>query len=1031
MLHLIGDVRISQQSLSATAEEAILWVDVPQALSDAGSTHKVITYLEGNVVVDVGAAAQPHASTQQASNQIRDERWLGRFYTTATVDIDQVAQPLGNEPPPEIYQRAQTALAEGVDRSVLPAAFVEPTALPAPVNLQTNSQINQPMLVSPQTGQIQQLPQPTSPQPRPTFSQPQPLQVPQQPLAQPVNSSTGISTGDPFQDNQRASPTGSSSSPISFQIYGRDKTPPNASSVLNEQNPNERISTLVGGVRIEIDSPELASATPFQGDTDRKLYIIADSLVQWSTTLPDGSDRNQFYLEGNVIFAKGTRKIFAERMFYDVEAQRGTILNAELTTTVPQYRGSVRMKADVIQQLDENNLQAYRSAVTSSQIGVPRYWLQSQNVAIERKQSVLLDPETSAPVVDPQTGQFVPQDEYFLDSQQNRVYVAGVPVFGWPRLRSSLSDPTLYLDRLGVNNDRIFGFQLTSGWNMYQLLGLERPPAGTRWIGLLDYLSDRGIGIGSEFDYRRNSLFGIPGQVRGDYQSWFIQDDGLDFLGADRRDLIPEEDNRGRISARHRHDFSPGYALRAELGYISDRNFLEQYYEREWDTQKDATTGFWLERNFGTVSNNVTGDLQVNDFFAQTSGLKLDQFILGQPVFNNRAIWHSHSHAGYVRLRQADAPTTAVELAKFDPLAWEADVDGFRAGTRNELDFPMQVGPVKVIPYLLGDATYWQEDLTGNDLTRVYGQTGVRASLPMWRVDPSVQSTLWNVNGLAHKVNFEFDAFYADASQDLDELPLYDPLDDDAQEHFRRRFAFDTFGIGPGGDVPLRYDERYFALRSGMQSNVTAPSAEIADDLAAVKFGVRQRWQTKRGVPGRERIVDWITLDAQTMLFPDADRDNFGADLGMFDYDFRWHVGDRFSLVSDGYFDFFSQGLRTASFGGTVERPEIGNLYLGYRMIEGPISSNILSAALTYRMSDKWGVKAGGQVDFGETGSIGQNLSFVYIGESFLWQLGLNYDVSRDNLGFRFGFEPRFGAKPRLFRPGGVPIPPASSRWLE
>ena len=28
----------------------------------------------------------------------------------------------------------------------------------------------------------------------------------------------------------------------------------------------------------------------------------------------------------------------------------------------------------------------------------------------------------------------------------------------------------------------------------------------------------------------------------------------------------------------------------------------------------------------------------------------------------------------------------------------------------------------------------------------------------------------------------------------------------------------------------------------------------------------------------------------------------------MFDYDFNWHVGDRFTLVSDGFFDFFSQG---------------------------------------------------------------------------------------------------------------------------
>lgn len=382
-------------------------------------------------------------------------------------------------------------------------------------------------------------------------------------------------------------------------------------------------------------------------------------------------------------------------------------------------------------------------------------------------------------------------------------------------------------------------------------------------------------------------------------------------------------------------------------------------------------------------------------------------------------------------MRAADAPLDPTELATFRPLAWEADVDGFKVATRNELDFPTQVGPVKVVPYVLGDATYWQEALDGNDLSRIYGQTGIRASLPMWRVDPSIQSVLWNVNGLAHKVTFEMDASYSASSQDLDELALYDPLDDDSQEAFRRRFASTTFGVPPGGFVPLRYDERYFAFRSGMQGNVAAASSEIADDLAAIKFGIQQRWQTKRGMPGRERITDWITLDLQTILFPNADRDNFGADFGMFDYDFRWFIGDRFSLVSDGYFDFFSQGLRTASFGTIVSRPEVGNVFVGFRTIEGPISSNILSGALSYRMSDKWGIKAGGQVDFGATGTIGESVNLIYIGESFLWQFGFNYEVSRNNLGFNFGFEPRFGRGSRLFRPGGVAISPAGSRWLE
>jgi len=212
---------------------------------------------------------------------------------------------------------------------------------------------------------------------------------------------------------------------------------------------------------------------------------------------------------------------------------------------------------------------------------------------------------------------------------------------------------------------------------------------------------------------------------------------------------------------------------------------------------------------------------------------------------------------------------------------------------------------------------------------------------------------------------------------------------------------------------------------------VTSPSAEIADDLAVIQVGARQRWQTRRGGPGRERVIDWITLDSKISFFPNADRDNFGSGAGLFDYDFRWHLGDRVTLLSDGFVDFFDDGLKTFSVGAYAERPEVGSVFVGFRSIEGPVSSNILSASTVYRLSDTWGIKAGAQVDFGETGTIGNRLGVVYIGESFLWEVGFNFDASRDNFGVRFGFEPRFVGGGRIFRPGGAAIPPASSRWLE
>lgn len=995
VLHLADGVAISQGPLQLSANEAIVWVQLPDNVApQEESLYKVIVFLDGDIEVAIPVVG-PQQET--STDRIVDQSWLGRLFTAGNVDVGRSVTELSG-PRPALFAKADQALREGWSSAVRPAQFSDGTGTTTVIN--------------PQTGQLMQV----APEPAggPTAAPPASVLAPNQ-----------------FGPGPPAAAAGSGNAglrPARVEFSARDALVDlNARIETNPANPDERVFIATGGVRVTVDSPDIANMGAFQGDTEREITILADQVVAWQTSSYDGAERWEIYLEGNVVFSKGRRVIYAERMYYDANNQQGTILTAEVLTPAIDYDGLVRLKADVVQQVDENNLQAYGAAFTTSSIGVPRYWVQSDSMLLTRREVPAVDPDTNLIQVDPATGLAATEDEYFVDSRANRVYLSNVPVFFWPRYRANLEDPGLYLEQLAISNDNIFGNQILTGWDTFRVLGL-RPPEGVKTIGQLDYLSERGTGFGSETTYQRDVLFGVPGQISGFYKTWFIRDKGLDFLGRGRGNLIPEEKNRGRVLLNHRHQFNNGWLLRGEIGWLSDRNFQEQYYEREWDTYKDATTGVWLQRNVGTQSFNLIADYQINDFFTQTSWLpRLDHFVIGQPLWGDRLLWHGHSQIGYGEIGVATEPLNPSQAAVFEILPWEANVNGLRAGTRQEIDFPTQIGPTKLVPYVLGDATYWQEDLNGDDLFRGYGQAGIRASLPFWRVDPTVQSTLWNVNGLAHKISFDVDAFYADSNEGFDQLAFYDPMDDDSQEDFRRRFAFYDFG----GTTPLRFDPRYYAFRGGMQSWVTAPVSEIANDLSVVKFGARQRWQTKRGAPGNERIIDWITLDVESAYFPNASRDNFNSDFGMLDYDFRWHVGDRFTLVSDGYFDFFSQGLRTASFGAHFGRPGNGNLFLGYRSIEGPISSNIVTASMVYRMSEKWGVKGLSQVDFGEAGSIGQSLSMVYIGESFLWQFGVFADFARENFGFRFGVEPRFLKRSRIFNPGGLAIGPAGARWLE
>jgi hypothetical protein len=167
------------------------------------------------------------------------------------------------------------------------------------------------------------------------------------------------------------------------------------------------------------------------------------------------------------------------------------------------------------------------------------------------------------------------------------------------------------------------------------------------------------------------------------------------------------------------------------------------------------------------------------------------------------------------------------------------------------------------------------------------------------------------------------------------------------------------------------------------------------------------------------------------LLFPKEDRDNFGETLGPATYDFRYHVGDRVTLLSDGYFDFFSDGLRSVSAGVLTSRPGLGDLYVGFLSLEGPISSNVLRSSLDYRLNEKWILGAGATFDFGQIGNVSQSFSLTRIGESALLRMGIAVDEGRDNVSFVFGFEPRFWPQRRLGRLGGQLLPPPGAAGLE
>ncbi len=826
----------------------------------------------------------------------------------------------------------------------------------------------------------------------------------------------------------------------------------------------ESATTITGGVQVIVEGLNAEGLPDVLGPVD-KLDIQADRAVIWSAgsilmgTFEQSNDVPlEIYLEGNIVFRQGNRTVFADRMYYDVRRKVGTIINAELLTPLTDFKGLdydgyVRLKAEVIDQLDAARFVAHDALLTTSRLEVPSYHLGSETITFENVQQPLINPYTGAPAVDPVTLEPEFQSASLAQSQNNFLYVGNIPVFYWPTIATNLEESSYYINNIRIRNDQIFGFQTLLDFDMFQLLGIADKPAGTDWDLSLDYLSQRGFGYGTEIEYDRDSFFGVIGPTSGLVDAWFIDDGGLDNLGFGRRNIVPEQSYRGRAFWNHQQKIAAGWfegwTAQAEVGWISDRTFLEQYYEQEWDDRKDQATGFRLRRIRDNRSLLIESNGQLNGFFTETQWLpRLDHYLLGQDLLDESLTWHSKTSLAYANQNIAGEPSNPQLAGAWTLLPWEQDSAGDRANpegerliSRNQLALPLNLEPFKVVPYAMGELGHWGSDLDGNDIQRAYFQTGVRASIPFWTVNPRIQDPVFNLNGLAHKVVFDMEASISDSNRDMTDFPLYDEIDDNVFEEIRRRLFFSPFGGQLAGTfydpttspttIDPKFDPRFYLLRTNTQGWVTSPTMEVVDDLTLVRFGMRHRLQTKRGVPGHQHLVDWMTLDSNISWFPDENRDNVGTPLGLADYDFRWHLGDRFTLVSDGYADFFGEGFKTLSTGMFVNRPSRGNLYLGYRALRGPFSADVLTATVNYRMGPKWVASAAGVVDFSDAGNIGQSITFSRIGESLVVSVGANYDQSKDNVGFNFLVEPRFLPTLNLTRTTGINIPPVGASGLE
>ena len=828
-------------------------------------------------------------------------------------------------------------------------------------------------------------------------------------LAQDTNIPPGFGAHGPVElaPSRRIQVIRRSNQPLDFKSFRTTDT-----------IPPETVYLITGGVRVLVEGVEVE----VRGQIVRPVVdLSADRVVMWMEGDSDSEggleggllqfeDRKfQVYLEGNIVIKhQRGNTVTATHAFYDANSDRAIMMNAELRAFVPQTGGQFRVRAHRLRQLSADRFHAQDAWTSTSPYGRPGYRIQASDIYVEP------GPQTPWTGIDPITGRQNTGPPTWITAENTKFIVGDIPILSLPRISVPAEDPGIPIRRASAGYDSIFGLEVETVWDLTKLMSMDAPdgtkrelPDGTELELLLDYRTKRGpaAGVGGRYD------FDAGGQrVNGEGKVMGQRDDGTDNLGFDRRILIPEHQMRGQAIWRHRQRYNNGLSIFGEIGYLSDRNYLEQYDEIEFDEGKDAETILGIRQDLGTWSGGILVRPQLNDFDTTTEWLpRGDLYNFSTPLFGGAAYWSSHSSAAYAHLRPTVQPTDPNDPFSAGLLGtpYIRNAEGVVAMTRHQLDAPFMLGPVNINPYVMGEAAFWDQGMVQQDISRFLANAGVQASLSATKVMPFVRSQLFNLNGLAHKSQLMAEFSVTDSTRGIDEIVQYNEFDENSQERLRNRAVLQIFP----GLVPDEFDPRSYAIRQGAGMWVSAPYHELADDQQVVRLRWRNRLQTKAGPMNSPRIRDWMLWETGVSYFPESQRDNFGEELGLLYGNYRWNINDRTSILADGVWDFFENRQNYWNVGLLSQRSTRGSVYLAYRQVEAHnfLDSQIVTASYSYQMSPKWISTAAYAFDIAQNESRGSSLTFIRVGLDFIFHMGLGFDTSKDNVGVAFSIEPRFG----------------------
>ncbi len=723
----------------------------------------------------------------------------------------------------------------------------------------------------------------------------------------------------------------------------------------------------------------------------------------------EGEDARQFvadhivsaYFDGDVrVYSTPTGaktnelRMRAERVYYELDTDRAIMTDVLFHTVDLQKQIPIFMRAKKLRQLSQGEFKIEGLGLTNSAFALPTYSLEASNAYVRIE-------DTGDPVLGDRM-------TYSVDNAVVQAF--GVPVFYDPGLAGDTTTKGSPFRTIDIVDDGTFGDGFRSRWGLFEVAKVV-PPKDVDATFTLDYMSKRGPAGGVDVLYSGGFVEDAtkqPWNCVGDFHSYFVDDHGFDVIGAARANEYPEEHLRGRAILEHQQYLPDGWEAEVRLGYVSDSNFMVQWFNDEYLNGLPVDDEAYLKHSSGSEQYSFLAQAQPNRAIStadeeqqnrEISRLpELQYYRVGDSLASDHFTFFSEdsvSELKFVQNTQTLAQqgfSSAVEPGE-PAFAYTGDPGNttLRGDARQELEFPIDAGTFKAVPYVFGRYTGYSESVippaiepqlraipktvvAGSQINRLLGGGGLRLTTDFWKTDDSIESDLFDIHRVRHIISPELNLFSSASNVDQSRLFIYDP------------------------------------------------QIDAVNDIEAVQVALRQRWQTKRGGPGRWRSVDFFTLNLYGNFFANQPESRFRDPVdfrGLFMYsnpefsiprnsanmDSTWRISDSMTVLSSVQENLDRDKLATAAIGVAIQRETRLSYYISNRYI-ADLNSNVITFELNYKLDNKYNLQATESLDLAQNKDVYYTFTLNRSFDNFTLSAQLYYDQTTSNHGFSISVHP-------------------------